>query len=133
MKDLRVMPHLLLFEKKQERIPQLIFLLKLADIHCTVARTAEEVMNWVSACGLMLIQFDLFLLNSLEDSGLDNMLLTEICNVVTVPVVCVQREEVPPSIFSIHPVITCFPDEMLECLQHQLALCKKSSTKEKVE
>ena len=127
------MPNILLFENNQEKIRQLVFLLKLADIDCTVARTAEEVMNWVNACQMLATNFDLFLLNSLQGSGLDNMLLTELCGVVKVPIVCVQREEVPPSIFSIHPVITCRPGEMLECLKQQLALCKKSSTKEKVE
>jgi hypothetical protein len=115
------MSSILLFEKNQEKIPQLIFLLKLADIHCTVARTVEEVLNWINACQMMVVSFDLFLLNSLEETGLDNMLLTELCNLSAVPIVCVKREAFPHSIFVNHKVITCHPDELLDCLERQLA------------
>ena len=114
------MHNILLFETNQEKIQQLVFLLKLADIRCTVARTPEEVLNWVSACRMMVTSFDLVLLNSLQGSGLDNMLLTELCEVKTAPVVCVRRQDVPPSIFLIHPVVTCHPDNLLECLKEQL-------------
>lgn len=120
LKDSRAMHNILVFEADHEKIPHLVFLLKLADIHCTVAETAEEVLNWLSAELLTMMSFDLILLNSLEGNGLDNMLLTELCKVATVPVVCVQREEITPSIFLIHHVVTCHPDDLLDCVKKQL-------------
>ncbi len=127
------MHNILLFEKNQERISHLVFLLKLADIHCTVARTTEEVVNWVNACKMMVISFDLLLLSSLEGSGLDNMLLTELCKVATVPVICVQREEVPTSLFLIHHVVTCHPEDLLDCVKKQLACVNNSVSEEKTQ
>ena len=114
------MHNILLFETDREKVSQLVFLLKLAEIHCTVARNVEEVLNWVNACRMMVTSFDLVLLNSLQGDDHDNMLLTELCEVATVPVICVKRQEVPPSIFLIHPVVTCHPDNLLECLKEQL-------------
>ena len=125
------MHDILLFETNQDKIQQLVFLLKLADIRCTVARSAEEVLNWVNACRIAVMNFDLVLLNSFGDSGLDNILLTELCKVSTVPVVCVKRQEVPPSVFQIHKVITCHPDHLLDCLQEQLSFVENQLPKEK--
>jgi DNA-binding NtrC family response regulator len=124
------MHNILLFEENQEKVPHLVFLLKLADINCTVARTAEEVINWLSADRLMVINFDLVVLNSLQGSGMDNMLLTELCEVVTVPVVCVKRQDVPPSIFLIHHVVTCHPDDLLDCVKQQLLSANTQLSKE---
>ncbi len=124
------MHNILLFEENQEKIPHLVFLLKLADFNCTVARTAEEVINWLSADRLMVINFDLVLLNSLQGSGMDNMLLTELCDAVTVPVVCVKRPDVPPSIFLIHHVVTCHPDDLLDCVKQQLISANTQLSKE---
>ncbi|MCF6267558.1 MAG: hypothetical protein L3J57_13570 [Desulfuromusa sp.] len=127
------MHNILLFEPDQEKVPHSVFLLKLADIHCTVAKTAEEILNWVNACRMMVTHFDLILLNSLQGSGLDTILLTELCEQATVPVVCVQRQEVPPSLFLIHNVITCHPDYLLDCLQEQFNSLANQLTKEKVQ
>jgi len=126
------MHNILLFEADHAKIPHLVFLLKLADIHCAVARTVEEVLNWFSADLLPMMSFDLVLLNSLEGSGFDNMLLTELCKVATVPVVCVQREEVQPSIFLIHHVVTCYPDDLLDCVKKQLVSVNNSLPEEQV-
>lgn len=126
-RDLRAMANILLFEKNQERIPHLVFLLKLAHLNCTVAKTVEEVLNWINASQMMVIRFDLLLLNSLEETGLNNMLLTELCNTASVPIVCVTREESSHSIFSTHRVVTCHPEELLDCVKRQLAYVHSST------
>jgi len=116
------MPHILLFEENQGRIPHLVFLMKLAEVDCTVARTAEELLNWLSADRLMIINFDLVLLNSLPRNGMDNLLLTELSKVATVPVICVKRLNKPLSISMVHNVVTCHPDDILDCVNQQLSL-----------
>lgn len=121
------MANILLFEKNQERIPHLVFLMKLAHLSCTVAKTVEEVLNWINASQMMVIRFDLLLLNSLEETGLNSMLLTELCNTVSVPIVCVMREESSLSIFSTHRVVTCHPEELLDCVERQLAQVKNKA------
>jgi len=133
LKGFRAMHNILLFEPDHEKVSHSVFLLKLADIQCTVAKTAEEVLNWVNACRMLVTSFDLILLNSLQGSGLDNMLLTELCEQATVPVVCVQRQDAPPSIFLIHNVIICHPDHLLDCLQEQFNSLANQLPKEKVQ
>ncbi len=133
LKDSEAMHNILLFEADQGKVPHLIFLLKLADIRCTVARTEEEVLNWLSADLLTMMSFDLVLLNSLRGSGIDNVLLTELCKVATVPVVCVKRKETPPSIFLKHHVVTCHPDDLLNCVKEQLIFVKTQLPKENVQ
>lgn len=133
LKGSEAMHNILLFEADQGKVPHLIFLLKLVDIRCTVARTAEEVLNWLSADLLTMMSFDLVLLNSLQGSGFDNILLTELCKVATVPVVCVKRKEIPSSVFFKHHVVTCHPDELLDCVKEQLVLAKTQLPEENVQ
>jgi len=121
------MNHILLFEPDRERIPHLIFLLKLADIKCTVARTIEEAINWLSADRLKVIQFDLFLLSSLEGVDLDGELLVEALKSTTFPVATIQRETSSfPELLN-DKVITCHPDNLLSCLKECLAADDKRS------
>jgi len=127
------MYNILLFESNQEKISHLVFLLKLADIHCTVARTAEEVLNWISACRMMVIKFDLVLISSLQGSGLENMLLTELCHSATVPIVCVERQCLPLSKFLHQHIITCHSDDLLNCLKEHLVSTNKQLPEEEVE
>ncbi len=112
------MNNILLFEPRQEEVPHLVFMLKLADIECTVAKTAEEALNWISACQLSVARFDLILLNFLQGSGLENMLLSELCKLAKRPVIYVDRQtEEIPSFVKNH--VVCQPEGLLACLQEQ--------------
>ncbi len=114
------MNHVLLFEPNQERVPYLSFLLSLAGIRCTVARTIEEALNWLSSDLLLAIHFDLFLLGSLEGVELEKKLLAEISSSITVPVVYVLREDLHlPEPLS-DGIVTCHPVNLLSCLQENL-------------
>ena len=113
------MNNILLYEPRQEEVPHLVFMLKLADIKCTVARTAEEALNWIAACRLSVVNFDLILLNFVQGSDLENMLLSELCRLAEEPVVYVDRQtEQVPSFVKNH--VICQPDDLLECLEDQL-------------
>ena len=114
------MRHILLFEENPDHVSQQVFLLRLIDIQCTVARTIEEVLNWIDAYRMKVISFDLVLLNSLKESGLNNMLLTEIHKGETLPIVCVEDQESPAEFFLDHNVMTCHPDNLMNFLKEQL-------------
>lgn len=113
------MNNILLFEPRQQEVPHLVFVLKLAGIECTVAVTAEEALNWVTACEAAVIKFDLILLNFLQGSGLEHMLLSELCRLAKKPVVYVDRQVGPVPDFLKDRVI-CSPDDLLSCLENQL-------------
>ena len=127
------MSHILLFEPNQERVPHLIFLLNLADIHCTVARTIEEAINWLSAVRLQVIHFDLFLLSSLEGVDLEKELLAETLNSTTVPVVSIQRHNLPLPEICGTEIVSCHSDNLLSCLGELLISENIKLPKEKVQ
>lgn len=111
------MYNVLLFEEDRAKVPSLVFLLKLAEINCTVAQTSDELLNWINVEQLMGPQFDLLLLTSLQGNARDNKLLTKLCEFNTGPIICVQSPDVSPSIFLIHSVVTCHPDDILDCIK----------------
>lgn len=113
------MNNILLYEPRAEEVPHLVFMLKLADIECTVAKTAEEALNWIAACRMAVISFDLILLNFLQGSGLENMLLSDLSHSTKKPVVYVDRHSVEiPEFMENHAV--CPPEDLLSCLEEQL-------------
>ena len=113
------MNNILLYEPRHEKVPSLIIMLKKADIECTVAKTAEEAVNWVAACRMSVIRFDLILLNFLQGSGLENMLLSDLCHSAKKPVVYVDRHSIViPEFMDNH--VVCHPEDLLPCLQKQL-------------
>ena len=114
------MSHILLLESNHERVPNLIFLLKLVDIHCTLAKTTWEALDWLTANQQKLIHFDLFLLSSLEGIELEKQSLPEMLDSIDIPVVVIQRENLPlPDLLS-DATITCNPDNILSCLDECL-------------
>ncbi len=124
------MKHILLLEPNRDHVPHLIFLLKLADIQCTVARCVEEAVNWLSAAKMMVAHFDLVLWNSFPGIGPEKDLLTEIADSTTIPVVYLQREgSYLPHIPS-DGIIICHPDNLLSCLRECLAIENKRSKKD---
>lgn len=114
------MRNILILEPDDEKVPQLVFLLNLSDIRCTVARTIEEALNWLNADQLMMTGFDLFLLNSLQIVELEKTLLAEISSAITVPVVYVQRENLPLPELLGDRIVTCHPNNLLSCLHECL-------------
>ena len=127
------MNHILLFEPNQERVPQLIFLLSLADIRCTVATTIEEALNWLSADRLKVIQFDLFLLGSLEGIELEKEKMIEISSSISVPIVSLQRENSSVPEFLSDGIAICHPDNLLSCLQKHFVSENKQLPEERVQ
>ncbi len=116
------MSHILIFEPNREKVPPLVFLLKLADIQCTVARSQLEALNWLSANQLLTMNFDLFLLNSLPVNGLADELMAEAIRIATVPTVCVQRDDDTPVIMPGQTVSICHPANLLSCIRESLTV-----------
>ena len=115
------MRNILILEPDQEKVPQLVFLLNLADIRCTVVNTIEEALNWINADPLMMTPFDLFLLNSLQAVELDKKILTEISRSITIPIVYIQREKgaLPETLAK--SIMICYPNNLLSCLHECFA------------
>ncbi len=110
------MRNVLILEPDHKKVPQLVFLLNLADIRCTVASTIEEALNWINADQLMMTPFNLLLLNSLQAVELDKKILAEISRSRTIPIVYVQREKRPLPQFLADSMVFCYPDNLLSCL-----------------
>ena len=115
------MRNILILEPDHEKVPQLVFLLNLADIRCTVTSTIGEALNWLNADQLMMTGFDLFLLNSLQAVELDKKILTEISRPITIPIVYIQREKGPPPETLANNIVICYPNNLLSCLHECLA------------
>jgi len=120
-----MMNHILLYEPDQERVPQLIFLLNLADIRCTVAGTIEEACNWLSADHQKVIMFDLFLLDSLNGDELEKKLLAEISGFTTVPILYIEQEATPLPEYLRDKTTICHPHNLLSCLHECLMAAQK--------
>ena len=127
------MSNILLLEPNREKVPNLVFLLKLADIQCTVARSVEEALNWLSAYRLKVISFDLFLVNSLSGDELEKQLLTEASSFTTVPIVGVQRDDLSRFEYQGHEIIICQPNNLLNCLKKHLVSKNKQLPEEKIQ
>lgn len=125
------MRNVLILEPDHEKVPQLVFLLNLADIRCTVASTIEEALNWINADQQMMTPFDLFLLNSLQAIELDKKILTEISRSITIPIVYIQRENEPLPQFLANHIVFCYPDNLLSCLHTCLVPADKQQGTEK--
>ncbi len=127
------MKRILLLEPNRDHVPHLIFLLKLVDIQCTVARSVEEAINWLSAAKMMVVHFDLVLWSSFPGLGPEMKMLERIINSSTVPVVYLQREgsylpQIPGD-----GVIICNPANLLSCLRDCLAIKHNRSRKERLQ
>ncbi|MEA3544859.1 MAG: hypothetical protein U9R69_06515 [Thermodesulfobacteriota bacterium] len=121
------MKNILLFEPDQKMVPHLIFLLKLANIQCSVARTMEETINLLSAERLNVIHFDLLLLSSLEGSEQEKKILTEQISSIAVPVVYTRRENDYLTESLSREVVSCHPDNLLHCLEECLVSASQPS------
>jgi hypothetical protein len=115
---------ILIYEPHCEQVPHLVFLLHLADICGTHARTAEEAINWLSAHRLQVITFDLLLICSFSRTEHEHQLLMELPGLL-LPVVFLQRDNVSPVTPLAHNGITCHPDDLLNCLRD----CLTSTTR----
>ena len=127
------MNNILLLEPNSEKIPHLVFLLRLADISCTVARSVEEAFNWLTANRLMVTRFDLVLLNSLQGVELEKKLLDEMTSSTEIPLVYVQREGAYLPQFKTKGIVVCHPDNLLSCLQECLTSTYGEPTKERIQ
>ena len=124
------MHHILVYEPDQSRVPHLVFLLNLADIHCTVARSTEELLNWLSAVHLEVTHFDLLLLHSWQRDELGQAILKRIIPSASLPVLYVTTEEISPADPALNELMTCTPDNLLSCLDDQLNRIDLPTTKE---
>ena len=122
-----MMNNILLYEPDQERVSHLLFLLNLADLHGTVARTIEEAYNWLSADRQKVIKFDLFLLGSLQEDELEKKLLPEMSDLITVPIIYIKQEATNLPEFLSDKTINCHPVNLLSCLHECLGAEKKNS------
>lgn len=111
---------ILIYEPRAEQVSHLIFLLHLADIRGTHARTAAEAINWLAAYRLLVISFDLVLICSLCTTEAERLLLEELPG-LPLPVVFLQRDDMPLAQASNQHPIVCHPDDLLSCLNDCLA------------
>lgn len=107
--------NLLIYEPRCEQMPHLIFLLHLADISCTHARTAAEAINWLTALRLQLSAFDLILICSFSQTEPEQQLLMALGD-LSLPVVFMQRGETPLADLFEQKGIICHPEDLLTCI-----------------
>lgn len=124
------MRNILVYEADQSRIPHLVFLLNLADIRCSVARSTEELLNWLSAVRLEVTRFDLLLLHSWQQDEVGRAVLKRILATVSLPVIYVARESGISSEPHGEGVIRCTPDTLLSCLDEHLQRIDSPAMKE---
>ncbi|MBN1957691.1 MAG: hypothetical protein JXQ81_07455 [Desulfuromonadales bacterium] len=116
------MTNILLFEPDLGKVPNLVFVLKLAGIDCTVSRTIDEMLNWLSAASLMVTRFDLVVLNTFEEKHQKALTQRRSVYFSQLPVIAVKRAQNDFTMLrDIKPII-CSPDNLLTCLKEQLAL-----------
>lgn len=107
--------NLLIYEPHCEQMPHLVFLLHLADISCTHARTAAEAINWLTAHRLQFSTFDLLLICSFSQTEQEQQLLLALGN-LSLPVVFLQRKEAPQTHLLDRNGIICHPEDLLACI-----------------
>jgi hypothetical protein len=111
---------ILIYEPHCDKVPHLVFLLRLADISCTHARTAVETIDWLAAHRLKVITFDLLLISSFTQTKPEQHLLMALSG-LPLPVVFLQRENTPLVDLLDQNGIICHPDDLLSCLNDCLA------------
>lgn len=124
------MNNILLFEPDSRKVPHLVFVLKLARINCTVAKTVNEVINWLSAAHMMVTHFDLLLLNNFDMSYQESLNLSQSVKLSQIPVIAVKRTKNEFAEALESGVTTCSPDNLLICLQQQLVSNSHHTTRE---
>jgi hypothetical protein len=107
---------ILIYEPDCEQVPHLVFLLHLAGICGTHARTVEEAMNWLAAHRLQVITFDLLLICSFCRTEPEHQLLRDLPG-LALPVVFLQRDNRPSAHLPAHTGIICHPDDLLDRLR----------------
>lgn len=106
---------ILLYEPHSERVAHLVFLLNLADIRCTQARSIEETLNWLTAARLQIIDFDLLLIGSLAGTEAEHQFLKDLSPLER-PLVYLQATDEPVPDSLCEKTVVCRPDNMLSCL-----------------
>jgi len=106
---------ILIYDPHCEQVKPLIVMLQLANMSCTYASTAPEAMNWLAAHRLQVMTFDLVLLCSFHQTELEHQLLMDL-QALALPVVFLQREDTLSKNVPDKKSITCYPDDLLDCL-----------------
>ncbi len=114
------MKDILIFEPNNERARRLIFLLRLAGVNCTLARSIEETINCLSALHLNVISFDMLLLGSTDGMTLNDQLYLEVSKLTTIPIVFAPADGVVLSDPVPDTVVICEPDGFLSCIKQLL-------------
>ncbi len=125
------MPTLLLFEPDRSRVPQLVFMLKLAGFKCTVAVTFEECLNWLQASGLLNVKFDLLILSGTAPTAEELQQLAETARLNAVATVCIRgRHQRAATMIRERGVTWCRPKELIQCVKEELATMPGGSPRE---
>lgn len=126
------MNNILLFESDSEKVPHLVFVLKLAGISCTVARSVDEVINWLSAVCMTVVHFDLLVLSTHELNSQESKILRQSAHSSGMPIIVVNRSHKHYSGILAADAVICSPDNLLNCLKRQLKSNKSLALGEKV-
>lgn len=118
------------FEPCCEYATEIGFLLKLADCRSTVASTVAEASNWLRVDRHLDQGFDLVLLGAQLETAAGQLLMDEISQSNSLPVICLQRSQNDPPAYLNENVVTCQPEDLLLCLRECLA-ARVESTKRK--
>lgn len=105
--------NILVYEPCIGNVPYLTFVLNMAQMGCTHARTAEEALNWLEAAALKVISFDFVMISSLCADKLEGEFLKRMSD-LDVEVVFLQRDDVPSMALEGYSV--CHPDHLLDWL-----------------
>ena len=124
------MKRILLYEPEKTKSQHVALLLRVADLHCTIAESVDEVLNWLSTDHLKETRFDLLLLNSWPKLKERRVLFDELTGNLAIPIIYVLREgQYRPSLDD-RKVSICLPENMLGCLNSHLGRPKISKDKE---
>ncbi len=114
------MMNILVYEPDKNNAPHIKFLLKVADIRCTLADSTDELLNWLATDSLKTTRFDLLLLNSWPNLTGRKDLFDEVTTASALPIIFVLRggQYRPP--ITDRRIAICHPENMLKCIKLQL-------------
>lgn len=111
------MINIMLVEPNRDNLMHLSLILKVADIHFSSARTLDELMNWINASRLGLVSFDLLLFHNLPHTY-KQQTLDSILEILTIPIVFVDRGRGGLDCSANQSLVICKPDEILSCIRN---------------
>ncbi len=114
------MTNILVYEPDKNNAPHIKFLLKVADIRCTLADSTDELLNWLATDALKTTRFDLLLLNSWPNLMGRKDLFDEVTTTSALPIIFVLRDGQYRPPITDRRIAICHPENMLNCINLQL-------------